>query len=586
MFRGICYLFRFIYQLQKKYIISLFLMEIGSVLLSVANVVLPKYVIDSVFQSERVISRIVVILAIYIGIVVLLNTLIGILKYQSEKERDELFAKYSILQGRHFLNIEHEKLESAEFLQLRDQSTKYMNAYGFAGIIPLTMTLIGKLITGLSLITILTVFDVRICLIFLLLASINLVITIKNKKTIVKEDLEMVAATRRRDYVGGLFENPSYAKEIRSYHLCDWLLEKYTNESSLVRKHQQIQNHFKEKNNIIHIVTDALQLGIVYLYLMNSARNEAMSIGNFTMYLASMVTFNRIVIDFASTIIDLNYYNTYFKPFQEFIEYLESIPEGTRTLKQKKDYTIEFRNVSFHYPGQAKNALSHVNLKLSSKEAICMVGENGAGKTTFIKLLLRFYHPTEGEILLDGINIWEYQYESYLESFSVLFQDFRLFAASLKENIILNTAYQDEDIRLKKALKDSGVKEFLEKKELDENVSVFKLFDEKGVEFSGGESQRIAFARALYRNAPILLLDEPSAALDPLSESELLNHFSEFAKDKLSIFISHRLTSAKICNRILVFHEGILVEDGSHETLMELEGRYAMLYHMQSELYK
>ncbi|MDE7210703.1 MAG: ABC transporter ATP-binding protein/permease, partial [Lachnospiraceae bacterium] len=357
-------------------------------------------------------------------------------------------------------------------------------------------------------------------------------------------------------------------------------------EYDCVSAYRKVQNKSRLKNQTLRILTDTLQLLLAYVYLIVHALKGEISVGEFTLYLSGMVVFNNTILDIANTVIDLKQYNEYFEPFQQFTEYLNHIGDGVERIREKEGYTIEFRNVSFRYPGQSGYALKNINLKMTSGESICIVGENGAGKTTLIKLLLRLYHVKEGEILLNGININRYKTEDYLNCFSVVFQDYKLFAASLKENIILNRIGQEgEQENLKRAMEMSGTAEVLLEKGIHEEVSVFKLFDETGIEFSGGESQKIAFARALYKDAPILLLDEPSSALDPLSEVKLLENLSLVSQGKLSVFISHRLTSAKICNRILVFHEGELVEDGSHEQLMERAAVYEELYRMQSQLY-
>ena len=587
MFRGIRYLFRLVFRLEKKYIIMLLLSELANALVVITNIVLPKYILDALFGEKRMTGWAVKYCILYAGLVTIFSLSIAVFKYASEKARDSLYTKYSILQGRQFLNIGYAQLEMPEFLRLRDQSVKYINAYGFAGIIPVTIMLVGKVVTILTLLTVIVTLDIRICLIYLLITSVNLFMTVKNKRKIVEKDEEMTESERKRDYFAGIFEDKKYAKELRTYPILDWFLGLYAKEYDSVSTYKKTQNKSRRKNNALRILTDTLQLLLAYVYLIVYALKGKISVGEFTLYLSGMVVFNNTVLDIANTVIDLKQYNGYFEPFRQFTEYLEHIEDGAEHVRDSMGYTIEFRNVSFCYPGQSEYALKNINLKLTTNEAVCIVGENGAGKTTLIKLLLRLYPVEEGEILLNGINIDHYETEDYLRHFSVVFQDYKLFAASLKENIVLNQEDRSEEQEdLKRAMEVSGTAEVLSEKGISEAVSVFKLFDEAGIEFSGGESQKIAFARALYKDAPILLLDEPSSALDPLSEVKLLENLSMVSKGKLSVFISHRLTSAKICNRILVFREGELVEDGSHEQLMEQANFYAELYRMQSELYK
>lgn len=582
MFYGIKYLFKLVYKLEKGYLLSLLFMEILNGFLNFLYVLLPKYIVDTLFGTTVYQYTAVQYLFFYIVCIVIGNMVIGILKYYSEKKRDALYTKYSIIQGRKFLNCEYAKLEDPEFLKLREQSTKYMNAYGFAGIIPLTTMMIGKLITICSLLSIILFLDYRICLIYLCLTSINLFITMKNKHKIIEENMQMVDTERRKDYLKELFEKQQSAKEVRIYQLKDWLLKKYQTEFDLLNIWKAKKNLHNMKNGISNILLDLFQQIVTYSYLIYCVLKQTITVGNFTMYLTGIISFNNNILSIADTIIDLQQYNEYFEPFRKFNTYIQKEEIGSKKEDLKDTYIIEFKNVSFKYPGQEEYALKNVNVKMTSKEAVCIVGENGAGKSTFIKLLLRFYNVEEGEILLNGINIQDYIYEEYMKCFSALFQDYKLFALSVKENIVLK---EKKEEKLCRALELSGAGEMLLKRERNIDTSVFKMFDENGVEFSGGESQKIALARALFKDAPILLLDEPSSALDPISEAELLKKFAQIAKGKLSIFISHRLTSAKICDRILVFKEGKIIEDGTHEILIQKKGLYAQLYEMQSNLY-
>lgn len=405
MFRGIRYLFRLVFRLEKKYIILLFLAEIANALVVITNIVLPKYILDALFGEERMTGWAVKYCILYAGLVTLFSLSIAVFKYASEKARDSLYTKYSIIQGRQFLNMGYEQLEMPEFLKLRDQSAKYINAYGFAGIIPVTIMLVGKVVTILTLLAVIITLDIRICLIYLVITLVHLFMTVKNKRKIVQKDKEMTEAERKRDYFAGVFEDKKYAKELRTYHMLDWFLGLYTKEYDRVSTYKKEQNKSRLKNNALRILTDTLQLLLAYVYLIVYSLKGRISVGEFTLYLSGMVVFNNTVLDIANTIIDLKQYNEYFEPFRKFTEYLEHIGDGAEKVKDTKEYTIEFRNVSFRYPGQSNYALKNINLKLTTNEAVCIVGENGAGKTTLIKLLLRLYRVDEGEILLNGINI-------------------------------------------------------------------------------------------------------------------------------------------------------------------------------------
>ena len=262
------------------------------------------------------------------------------------------------------------------------------------------------------------------------------------------------------------------------------------------------------------------------------------------------------------------------------------MPKGTKTLvyEPEKEYVITFNNVSFTYPGSERPALRAVNVTLNPKDRLAIVGKNGSGKTTFIKLLCRLYDPDEGEILLNGVNIAEYTYDSYAAFFSVVFQDFNLPAFTLGQNVAAAETYDTEKVRRALAKADFHLDpaKFTDK----EDTYLSQRFEKNGVSISGGEGQKIAIARALYKDSPFLILDEPTAALDPLAEQEIYSRFNEMTEDKTAVFISHRLSSCRFCAKILVFDEGRIVQSGRHEDLVaDTAGTYCALWNAQAQYY-
>ena len=240
--------------------------------------------------------------------------------------------------------------------------------------------------------------------------------------------------------------------------------------------------------------------------------------------------------------------------------------------------------MTFKYPNTDAYALRHVNLRFRVGEKLAVVGMNGSGKTTFIKLLCRLYDPTEGEIRLNGVDIRKYDYDEYMAIFSVVFQDFQLFAYSLGQNVAASAEYDAK--RAEACLREAGFEERLSSMPKGLDTSLYQDFDKDGIEISGGEAQKIAIARALYKNAPFIVLDEPTAALDPVSEYEVYRRFGEISGGKTAIYISHRLASCRFCDEILVFHEGQIVQHGAHEALLAQEnGKYAELWNAQAQYY-
>lgn len=270
----------------------------------------------------------------------------------------------------------------------------------------------------------------------------------------------------------------------------------------------------------------------------------------------------------------------------EYLDLPDEKYRGSLTTEKRSDneYEIEFHDVSFKYPGTDIYALKNLSLKFHVGQRLAVVGMNGSGKTTMIKLLCRLYDPTEGQITLNGINIKKYDYTEYMNIFSVVFQDFKLFSYTLGQNVGASA-----DINRAKAegcLQKAGFNSRLENLPKGLDTFLYKGFDEDGVEISGGEAQKIALARALYKDAPFIVLDEPTAALDPIAEFEVYSKFNEIVGNKTAIYISHRLSSCRFCDDIAVFNEGQLVQRGSHEQLLaETEGKYFELWGAQAQYY-
>lgn len=270
----------------------------------------------------------------------------------------------------------------------------------------------------------------------------------------------------------------------------------------------------------------------------------------------------------------------------EMMNVSDEMYKGKLPVEKRLDnqYEIEFRNVSFRYPGAEDYALKNLSLKLHIGERMAIVGMNGSGKTTMIKLLCRLYDPQEGEILLNGVDIRKFRQEEYIRLFSVVFQDFKLLSMPLGENV---AASLDVDEALaKQVLQKAGLSERLARLPKGLGTWLYQDIADDGVEISGGEAQKVAIARALYKDAPFVLLDEPTASLDPLSEYEIYSGFDAMVGDKTAIYISHRLSSCRFCDDIAVFHEGRLIQRGSHEELLKDEqGKYYELWHAQARYY-
>ena len=308
---------------------------------------------------------------------------------------------------------------------------------------------------------------------------------------------------------------------------------------------------------------------------------NGLSIGDFVMFAAAASSFATSLTATFSEATQSLLTARMIAPYRQFLRLKDRMPKAEGSVDGQAQ-ALRFENVSFRYPRAQAPTLRHLNLTLKKGQRLAVVGENGAGKTTMIKLLLRLYDPDEGRILLGDRDIRELSPKEYAEQFSVVFQDFKLFAFSVRENICLG---REEQERLDRVLAQTGLDELLAGYEKGVDTSVYKQFDEKGVEFSGGERQKIAIARALYKDAPIVVMDEPTAALDPIAEEEIYNQLNNLIHGRTALFISHRLSSCKFCDEVAVFQEGRVVEQGSHEELMKEEGLYRRMFTAQSQYY-
>ena len=338
-------------------------------------------------------------------------------------------------------------------------------------------------------------------------------------------------------------------------------------------------------------ITDVLLKVIIYVFVCGYALIGVFGIGSIVKYVGFVETIIDCITSYFNVFSDIKYNTPFVEDYLAYFDIPQKMYQGTIPVEKRafceggdNDYEIEFRDVSFKYPGSDSYALHHVNMKFKVGERLAVVGMNGSGKSTFIKLMSRLYDPTEGEILLNGIQIHKYDYDEYLSLFSVVFQDFKLFSFSLGQNVATSSNF--EKTRVVDCLKQAGLEDRYEAMPDGVDTSLYKNFDKNGVEVSGGEAQKIALARALYKNAPFIILDEPTAALDPIAEYEIYSKFNDIVKDKTAIYISHRLSSCRFCDKIAVFHEGNIVQIGSHwELLSDTEGKYYELWNAQAQYY-
>lgn len=425
-----------------------------------------------------------------------------------------------------------------------------------------------------------------VILLIMLALSILVSTIIKKKEAALQHELfeRNVRTNREYGYFYNLifdYANGKYVRLYKSQPLIEKKMHKIV---------EFLEGSFKwmitrmNKNQLPGVFVNYLLQAVSYLYVGLKAIFGLISIGSALKFISAYSNLVESVTKIFYAWIDIKVKADYLSYFYDFMEIENKQYEGTIPTEKRDDneFEIEFRDVSFRYPNTENYVLRHVNQKIKIGTKTAVVGKNGAGKTTFIKLLCRLYEPTEGQILLNGVDIRYYDYKDYSRIFSVVFQDFNLFSFSIAQNVACDKDFDEEKVT--DCLERAGFEERLKKMPEGINTSIYQMND-KGVEISGGEAQKIAIARALYKDAPFVILDEPTSALDPVAEYEIYQHFDKMVQDKTSIYISHRMSSCRFCDNILVFDHGEIVEQGSHEKLMEAGGLYSELWKAQAQYY-
>lgn len=415
------------------------------------------------------------------------------------------------------------------------------------------------------------------------MAVIILIVATQMNKAWFKASDEYSRLDRIFYYFLNMFSDYNTGKEIRLYK--EQQLIEHTATDKLLTDGEKILKkaslHTAKSSSFVAVLGALVGFGI-YLFIGVKGLYGLFGIGSLVLYCgAFMQIINGIMkmaVTFGKTAEMAPLVNYYF----EIVNTKDDMTYGTKEFDDDK-FEIEFKNVSFKYPASDTYALENVNLKIENGEHLAVVGRNGSGKTTFIKLMCRLYDVTDGEILINGVNIKEYSKESIIKLYSVVFQDFKIFSIPLKDNICANEEY-DGNI-LYACLDNSNIADRVEHLPDRENTYLYKDIDKNGVEISGGEAQKLALARALYKDSPVVILDEPTAALDPVAENEIYSRFNSFVQGKTAIYISHRLSSCVFCTRIAVFDKAHLVETGTHQELLNAGGKYSELWNAQAKYY-
>ena len=555
------------------------------------NAIMAKLIIDELVlvitgaEFAQHLTNAAIFAGLYI-VILLLTSLLGNAATQLESVHQEWFSEYVDIQlADRTMKMDFEHTEDPEALDALEKAQEGMSWYsgGIVGVLGAVFGLVNNAaaLLGVSLIILFTcpwLLPVQIAALVVIT-----ILNAKNNKIDRDSFLELAKSNRIFGYVFWQLADFKLGKDIRLYDSADMMCGKAQHFSDEQIGIWRSTMRKQRKNSWGMDAVNALRDGISYFYIGFMAVTRAITVGDFSMCVSAAGTLYWSLYGIVSGVQDVSQKCAYAHRYIEFLRFPAAMVKGTKPVKPG-EHTIEFRHVSFKYPRSEKLVLRDINLTIKSGEHLSIVGLNGAGKTTFIKLLCRLYDVTEGEILIDGVNIKEYSEEEYRRLFSVVFQDFQLFAFSLRENIAFGE--QPDDKELERVLKLAGLWEDAQKLPNGLDTMLYKSFDENGTDLSGGQRQKTAIARALYRNAPVVILDEPTAALDPVAEYEIYRQFNTLIGGKTAVYISHRLSSCKFCDRIVVFADDTIKENGTHEQLVGIDGGiYAGMFAEQAKYY-
>lgn len=584
MWKGFAFFLEQGWKYDKKYVIWLFLLQLVSAVTPIASALLPKMVIDELMALRRP-ERLILYVLLFAGWIWMANMLTSFLGRDCYTHRCRVDAAFGFEMHERLARADYENLESPDFQDMQEKAQKFLTCdyHGFGYLLDCGANILGQVMTLAGLIAILSTMEIWFILLFALLAVLASLIESRAMKKAMKLSVEVVKHSRRWTYYAELFEKAQYGKEIRLNGMEKWLLGREKQVVDKANENIRVQNNCYIASGVKRAGLTFLQQGAAYGVLIGKVLSGSLGIGAFTMCISAVTSFAEAMRSLTDSLTEIKAYDFYYAQLEEYMHIPCRMREGKKLPVPKQPHRFEFCDVGFQYPGSDAFALRHVNLVIESGERLALVGENGSGKSTLIKLLCRLYAPTEGVILMDGTDIRDLDYDGYQAQFAAVFQDFQLFDCSIRDNILLGKSMEED--KLDSVVRQVGLQEKAASLARGLDTTVGRRFDEEGFEPSGGEAQKIVLARALCKEAPVIVLDEPTAAMDPRAEYEMYLDFDRLISNKTAVYISHRLSACRFCDRIAVLHRGRLEELGAHDALIRRNGHYARLYRMQSQYY-
>ena len=570
----------------KESKMQIFLKMLYGLCLSFQNlptVIFPAIIIDEILGNRRM-DVIVLDVVLFAFFMFLPNFILSFLSVLQVSYNLRLPHKFLLSLAHKMSMMDYAEVEREDFLN------RYSNACDMAfqscsSIFSLVSLGFSMILRLAALTFVISMLNPWMAVALLAFSVLNCAMNAREDRIRIDYGQKEAAFQRRADYAEGLLTSLEFAKDCRAYRAADLVNGKYLEGMRGVVKARKERDAKLQGGNLLQRALSLLQNGFLYVVMILEYMAGTITVGSFTMFFGAANEFYVTIMTLLQLYVQVKSTSLSFGKYREVMELPETMRQTGHITEvdMRESPSIEFRDVSFRYPGREEYALRHVSLAIRPSELVAVVGENGAGKTTFVKLLTRLYDPTEGEIRLNGRNIREYDYDEYMKIFSTVFQDYQLFAYSIAENVAFN---QYDAPKFEDAARKAGIWERIQRLPNRQETFLEKDFESSGVELSGGEQQKVAIARAIYKDAPVAILDEPTAAIDAIAEKEIYENFAEFSAHKTTLFISHRMGSTRSCGHIIVLDQGRVAEEGSHEELMDLKGIYYNLYEKQASYYK
>lgn len=478
------------------------------------------------------------------------------------------------------------QIEDSEFISKKEEALFPISTLGTVDrLFRAIPTLIYSTMLLASVLSILLIYEPLLMVVSIILALLSFGLS----RIMIRNEAKWAQSSARHNneyvYYLRIMRNPEIAKDVRVYQMQPYFVEKLRKIYDFYVQSSKALYQSREYRALIGQIFSVFLMIFIYSFLIVKVTSASMSSAIFILLINATINFNDQINVFLSELLMLNQQLIYLKPLVEFYEMLKAQRYLGNLPLHKEIKSVEFRNVTFKYPNTSIDVLKGCSFKLENCTNLSIVGRNGSGKTTIIKLLSRLYEPQSGEILVNGVNINKYDEKSYLKQLSIIFQDFKTFHYSLKENIVFDSEFNEA--RFECAIEQSELSKELHKfpKGIDTKLSD-EDEDENTVSLSKGQEQKLVISRSIYGDGSLLILDEPTASLDPIAEEEVYQHFKSITENKLAIFISHRLSSCRFSDTIIYLEDGKVSEVGSHSELMNLNKEYASLFNLQASKYQ